>query len=82
MLQQDNVVIGKEVVVLDAAVLLEASWDSMVHEVWTTLVPKDEVFIYQTLITVTVGPSGSDMNNIYIYIPSVLAFLGARKYVV
>ncbi|KAI0210275.1 Bifunctional coenzyme A synthase [Lamellibrachia satsuma] len=33
---------GKDVVVLDAAVLLEAGWDTMVHEVWTTSVPKDE----------------------------------------
>ena len=33
-------------IVLDAAVLLEARWHSMVHEVWTTLVPKDEVFIF------------------------------------
>ena len=34
---------GKEVIVLEAAILLEAGWDSMVHEVWTTFVPKDEV---------------------------------------
>ena len=32
-----------DVIVLDAAVLLEAGWDSMVHEIWTTLVPRDEV---------------------------------------
>ena len=37
---------GKDVVVLDAAVLLEAGWDAMVHEVWTTSVPKDEVYIF------------------------------------
>ena len=30
-------------VVLDAAVLLEAAWDDMVHEVWTSIVPKAEV---------------------------------------
>ena len=30
-------------VVLEAAVLLEAGWDSSVHEVWTTFVPRDEV---------------------------------------
>ncbi|KAH3885373.1 bifunctional coenzyme A synthase-like [Dreissena polymorpha] len=34
---------GTEVVVLDAAILLEASWDHMCHEVWTTIVPRDEV---------------------------------------
>ena len=34
---------GKQVVVLDAAVLLEAGWDDMVHEVWATVIPEDEV---------------------------------------
>jgi phosphopantetheine adenylyltransferase/dephospho-CoA kinase len=34
--------IGKPVVVLDAAVLLEAGWDTMVHEVWTAVIPVDE----------------------------------------
>ncbi|XP_052797477.1 bifunctional coenzyme A synthase-like [Mya arenaria] len=33
---------GAAVVVLDAAVLLEAGWDDMCHEVWTTLVPRQE----------------------------------------
>ena len=28
---------------LDAAVLLEAGWDDIVHEVWTTVIPLDEV---------------------------------------
>ena len=28
---------------LDAAVLLEAGWDDLVHEVWTTIIPMDEV---------------------------------------
>ena len=28
--------------VLDAAVLLEAGWDDIVHEVWTTVIPLDE----------------------------------------
>jgi len=32
-------------VVLDAAVLLEAGWDDIVHEVWTTVIPLDEVVI-------------------------------------
>ena len=35
--------LGKEVVILDAAVLLDAGWDNMVHEVWTTFIPKQEV---------------------------------------
>ncbi|RUS74030.1 hypothetical protein EGW08_018204 [Elysia chlorotica] len=30
------------VVVLEAAVLLEAGWDQMVHEVWTTFIPREE----------------------------------------
>jgi len=34
---------GTDVVVLDAAVLLEAGWNSMVHEVWTTVIPRAEV---------------------------------------
>jgi len=34
---------GQRVVVLDAAVLLEAGWDDIVHEVWTTVIPLDEV---------------------------------------
>ncbi|XP_053387502.1 bifunctional coenzyme A synthase-like isoform X2 [Mercenaria mercenaria] len=33
---------GHKVIVLDAAVLLEAGWDDMCHEVWTTIVPQDE----------------------------------------
>ncbi|XP_013395799.1 bifunctional coenzyme A synthase-like [Lingula anatina] len=33
---------GKGVVVLDAAVLLEAQWDRLVHEVWVCIVPRDE----------------------------------------
>lgn len=28
---------------LDAAVLLEAGWQDMVHEVWTAIVPEEEV---------------------------------------
>jgi len=34
---------GHNIVVLDAAVLLEAGWDDFVHEVWTTVIPVDEV---------------------------------------
>lgn len=29
--------------VLDAAVLLEAGWQDMVHEVWTAIIPEEEV---------------------------------------
>lgn len=31
-----------KVVVLEAAVLLEAGWDKSVHEVWTTFIPREE----------------------------------------
>lgn len=34
---------GKAVCVLDAAVLLEAGWQEMVHEVWTAVIPEEEV---------------------------------------
>lgn len=30
--------------VIDAAVLLEAGWQNMVHEVWTIVIPETEVF--------------------------------------
>lgn len=30
---------------VDAAVLLEAGWTDMVHEVWVTVIPEDEVRI-------------------------------------
>lgn len=30
-------------VVLDAAVLLEADWQEMVHEVWVAIIPEEEV---------------------------------------
>uniref|UniRef100_A0A8D0L468 Bifunctional coenzyme A synthase n=1 Tax=Sphenodon punctatus TaxID=8508 RepID=A0A8D0L468_SPHPU len=33
---------GKAVCVLDAAVLLEAGWTDMVHEVWTVIIPEKE----------------------------------------
>lgn len=33
---------GKTICVLDAAVLLEAGWDHLVHEVWVTIIPRDE----------------------------------------
>ncbi|XP_054545251.1 bifunctional coenzyme A synthase isoform X3 [Talpa occidentalis] len=33
---------GKQVCVIDAAVLLEAGWQNMVHEVWTVVIPETE----------------------------------------
>ncbi|XP_076616949.1 bifunctional coenzyme A synthase [Chaetodon auriga] len=33
---------GKQVCVVDAAVLLEAGWIDMVHEVWVTIIPDEE----------------------------------------
>ena len=33
---------GRQIVVLDAAVLLEAGWQSACHEVWVCLVPRQE----------------------------------------
>lgn len=33
---------GKRVCVIDAAVLLEAGWQDMVHEVWTVIIPETE----------------------------------------
>ncbi|KAM8819037.1 bifunctional coenzyme A synthase [Rhynchonycteris naso] len=33
---------GKHVCVLDAAVLLEAGWQKLVHEVWTVVIPETE----------------------------------------
>lgn len=33
---------GKRVCVLDAAVLLQAGWTDMVHEVWVAIIPEDE----------------------------------------
>lgn len=32
-----------KIIVLDAAVLLEAGWDSLCHEVWVTFIPRAEV---------------------------------------
>lgn len=34
---------GKRVCVIDAAVLLEAGWQNLVHEVWTVVIPETEV---------------------------------------
>ena len=34
---------GEKVVILEAAILLEAGWESMVYEVWVTIIPPTEV---------------------------------------
>lgn len=34
---------GKRVCVVDAAVLLEAGWTYLVHEVWVATIPEEEV---------------------------------------
>lgn len=34
---------GCQFVVMEAAVLLEAGWDGMVHEVWVAIIPQQEV---------------------------------------
>uniref|UniRef100_A0A3Q3RDQ2 Bifunctional coenzyme A synthase n=1 Tax=Monopterus albus TaxID=43700 RepID=A0A3Q3RDQ2_MONAL len=36
---------GKQVCVMDAAVLLEAGWTDMVHEVWVTIIPEEEAVL-------------------------------------
>ena len=42
---------GHKIIVLDAAVLFEAGWDDMCHEVWVVFVPKDEVMPFFRLNT-------------------------------
>ncbi|XP_072230285.1 bifunctional coenzyme A synthase [Leuresthes tenuis] len=36
---------GKQVCVVDAAVLLEAGWQDLVHEVWVTIIPEEEAVL-------------------------------------
>ncbi|XP_075872327.1 bifunctional coenzyme A synthase [Nelusetta ayraudi] len=48
---------GKQVCVVDAAVLLEAGWMDMVHEVWVTIIPDEEAV---TRITERDGVSPED----------------------
>ena len=60
---------GKDVIVLEAAILLEAGWDSMVHEVWTTFVPKDEVpftFCLNFSLLLNMLDLGSKLNKLSI----------------
>ncbi|KAJ9591691.1 hypothetical protein L9F63_001778 [Diploptera punctata] len=33
---------GHQIIILDAAVLLQAGWDNEVHEIWTCLIPPEE----------------------------------------
>jgi dephospho-CoA kinase len=33
---------AKEIIVVDAALLLEAGWDKFLQEVWTVFVPREE----------------------------------------
>ncbi|KAL0597685.1 Bifunctional coenzyme A synthase [Plecturocebus cupreus] len=41
--EMDRAVIeGKHVCVIDAAILLEAGWQNLVHEVWTVVIPETE----------------------------------------
>lgn len=35
---------------MDAAVLLEAGWTDMVHEVWVTVIPDEEVMCFCLLV--------------------------------
>lgn len=35
----------KQVCVVDAAVLLEAKWQNLVHEVWVTIIPEEEAVL-------------------------------------
>lgn len=34
---------GAKAIVLDAAILLEAKWDELCHDVWVVIIPKEEV---------------------------------------
>jgi hypothetical protein len=45
------IVDGKEIVILEAALLLDASWNNLVHEVWTSIVPS--IFIKKNIISQT-----------------------------
>lgn len=34
---------GHQIVVMEAAVLLQAGWDKHVHEIWACIIPPEEV---------------------------------------
>jgi hypothetical protein len=46
------IVDGKEIVILEAALLLDASWNNLVHEVWTSIVPSGEVITMKIRIMI------------------------------
>lgn len=39
----EYVKLGKKVVIMDAAVLLEAGWKKHCHEIWACIIPPEEV---------------------------------------
>lgn len=38
---------GKKIIVVEAALLLEANWDESCHEVWVVIIPPEEVSTVQ-----------------------------------
>lgn len=44
---------------VDAAVLLEAGWTDMVHEVWVTVIPDEEVMCFFLLVKDVTGETAS-----------------------
>lgn len=34
---------GYQIVVMEAAILIQAGWDQHVHEIWTCIIPPEEV---------------------------------------
>ncbi len=40
---------GAKAIVLDAAILLEAKWDELCHDVWVVIIPKEEVRYQQKI---------------------------------
>ena len=39
---------GYEIVVMEAAVLIQAGWQNNCHQVWTSIVPPDEVKFFHS----------------------------------
>lgn len=37
---------GRKIIVVEAAVLLEANWQSNMNEIWVSFVPNDEVIFF------------------------------------
>lgn len=49
---------GAKAIVLDAAILLEAKWDELCHDVWVVIIPKEEVIgkiLVQTYLKSFIG---------------------------